>query len=374
MKSRRVLSIILAVLLASALTACKGNNNVDAPSEISVPNESVSTPDTPDTPDSADNAQPDSDSAAKNKNKKKSAAVKPIKKDTDTSSDKDNSSDEDNQNPIMNYVGPYACDRASMNVRTKNKDEAEVTIQWSSSASAYASWSLSGTINKDTMTVEYDNCKKTAVEVNEYGLTVSENTEYENGKGRIIFNEDSTITWEDDQENIASGMVFRFNGDHETGSDSDAEEGNSKYISRGKAIAKVKEQAGWDTVIISAFEGYTPDGIEAWIVSVAPQTDSYDDKFITYYVNDKLCYTDDVTDSDTDSDTDDSAVYADISENKAIAKVKAQAGSDVGVYSSFEGYSPDGNEAWVITVSSQSDGEEYNMVTYYVSSRFCYSE
>lgn len=117
---------------------------------------------------------------------------------------------EDGQNPVMNFVGPYACDRATMEVQAKDGSAALITVRWSGSVSSYASWEMSGEFNSETMTVNYTDCKKTTVETDETGSTLSENTEYENGSGKLIFHEDNTITWEDDEEKIADGMVFTF--------------------------------------------------------------------------------------------------------------------------------------------------------------------
>lgn len=117
---------------------------------------------------------------------------------------------EDGQNPVMNFVGPYACERATMEVQAKDSSSALINVHWAGSASTDAEWEMSGDFNSETMTVSYTDCKKTIKEFDETGSTVSENTEYENGKGELIFHEDNTITWEDDEENIADGMVFTF--------------------------------------------------------------------------------------------------------------------------------------------------------------------
>ena len=41
---------------------------------------------------------------------------------------------EDGQNPVMNFVGNYACDRASILVEADGADGAKISVQWGSSA------------------------------------------------------------------------------------------------------------------------------------------------------------------------------------------------------------------------------------------------
>lgn len=115
----------------------------------------------------------------------------------------------DGQNPVMNFVGTYGCDRATMIVECKDADEAQFTVTWSSSAATHAEWTMSGKLDTDKLTVDYTDCVKKEVTFNEDGSVASEDVIYEDGTGTITFSaEDYTLTWDDAKEHVADGMVF----------------------------------------------------------------------------------------------------------------------------------------------------------------------
>lgn len=121
--------------------------------------------------------------------------------------------EEDGQNPVMNFVGPYACDRASMLVEaTDMQDGAKVTVKWSSSYKEHTEWVMTGTFDADKLTITYDDCVRTDYVFNEDGSVASENVVYENGKGTITFSEGEklSLTWDDAEEDIAADMVFEY--------------------------------------------------------------------------------------------------------------------------------------------------------------------
>jgi ABC-type glycerol-3-phosphate transport system substrate-binding protein len=47
---------------------------------------------------------------------------------------------EEGQNPVMNYVGTYGSDRATMLVEASEADSAKITVSWSSSAAEHSEW------------------------------------------------------------------------------------------------------------------------------------------------------------------------------------------------------------------------------------------
>ena len=106
---------------------------------------------------------------------------------------------EDGQNPVMNVIGEYASDRAKARVECEGDEDARITIEWGGSDAGLARWVMSGRLDTDTMTVEYDNCVKTIVTYGEDGKIAGETTEYENGTGSIVFGEDNTFTWKSGQ-------------------------------------------------------------------------------------------------------------------------------------------------------------------------------
>ena len=128
----------------------------------------------------------------------------------DESGNDDAGAEEDGQNPIMNFVGPYACDRASMMVEASGQSDAKITIDWASSASENTEWVITGTFDVDTMTVDYADAVKTNYVYNGDGSVESQDVEYSDGAGRIVFSDDGSLscTWENDSEPDIGSMEF----------------------------------------------------------------------------------------------------------------------------------------------------------------------
>lgn len=121
--------------------------------------------------------------------------------------------EEDGQNPVMNFVGDYACDRASLLVEaTDMQDGARVTVTWPSSAAEHSEWVMTGKFDPETLTITYSDCVKTDFVFNEDGSIDSETVAYENGKGTFTFSDEDTLslTWDDAEEHIADDVVFEF--------------------------------------------------------------------------------------------------------------------------------------------------------------------
>lgn len=117
---------------------------------------------------------------------------------------------EDGQNPLMNYVGPYACDRATMKVEAEGMDGAKVTINWGSSYDEGSEWVISGTFDSSTLTITYADCVRTDYVYKSDGSVESETVAYEDGTGTIVFQDGDGIkaTWNDEKEHMADGMEF----------------------------------------------------------------------------------------------------------------------------------------------------------------------
>ena len=119
---------------------------------------------------------------------------------------------DDGQNPLMNFIGVYGHDRASVMVEPDGKDGAKITVTWPSSAAENAEWVMSGAFDAETLTVAYTDCVKTVYVWNAQGEIESETVAYENGEGTVTFSEEDglTLTWDDAQEHIADGTVFEY--------------------------------------------------------------------------------------------------------------------------------------------------------------------
>ena len=118
--------------------------------------------------------------------------------------------DPDWQNPVMNFVGEYQCDRANALVECFGNDEAWITISWGGSAKETAQWDIVGRLDLDTLTIEYTGCTKSILTYGEDGEVESQEPEYEDGSGTVTFNDDGTFTWHEDQSESGEDMVFEW--------------------------------------------------------------------------------------------------------------------------------------------------------------------
>ena len=101
---------------------------------------------------------------------------------------------EDGQNPVMNFVGVYSCEDASILVEAEGMENARLTV-----TRGDARWVMSGKFDTEALNVYYQDCVKTA----------GEEEVYFNGHGFFFFDYDNnTLTWQDDQENAGEGLVF----------------------------------------------------------------------------------------------------------------------------------------------------------------------
>ena len=116
--------------------------------------------------------------------------------------------DPDWQNPVMNFIGEYQCDRAHALVECFGKEDAWITIEWGSSAWELARWDIIGRLDLDTLTIAYTDCMKQIVTFDDNGEVVSQEPEYEDGSGTIVFHNDGTFTWHEDQSVYGTDMLF----------------------------------------------------------------------------------------------------------------------------------------------------------------------
>ena len=112
------------------------------------------------------------------------------------------------QNPADSYLGAYQCDRAHATVESFYPDSAWIIIEWGGSASEAAHWDIVGKLDPETKTIEYKDSTKQNLVYDENGDVKSEEIEYDNGTGTIVFGDDGTFTWHDDQSDSETDMVF----------------------------------------------------------------------------------------------------------------------------------------------------------------------
>ena len=139
------------------------------------------------------------------------ASETPAAEAVETASAEPVSTAEAGQNPVMNVIGSYAADRANMLVEADGDDGARFTVSWADSAFETNEWTMSGKFDEKDMSAAYDNCVRKKLVFNEKGELTSDETLYENGTGKVVFDyEAGTLTWTDDQDHAADGMVFGF--------------------------------------------------------------------------------------------------------------------------------------------------------------------
>ena len=117
--------------------------------------------------------------------------------------------DPDWQNPVMNFVGNYQCDRARALVECFGCDEARITIEWGGSAWEFARWIIVGHLDLDTLTIAYEGANKSIVTVGDSGEESGEDV-YADGTGTITFHDDGTFTWHEDQSEYGIDMLFEW--------------------------------------------------------------------------------------------------------------------------------------------------------------------
>ena len=121
---------------------------------------------------------------------------------------------DDGQNPIMNYVGTYANGRATILIEADGDEGAKATVTWGSSAWETSKWTMSGSFDPEELRFEYHDCVKTDYKYKDEGEVDSQEEAYTGGHGFMFFKEGDpvTLTWQDDQENVAEDVVFEYVG------------------------------------------------------------------------------------------------------------------------------------------------------------------
>ena len=226
--TRRILSAAAAMLIAGALIACGSENALEGASSSSATGESAVTAESEaaagatQSPEAGAGATDSGSGILAGGLQGNEAAIEGF-----TSSDVEvaalTEEDISGQNPVMNFIGTYICDRCSINVATKENSEngAEITVHWGGSAWHSGEWRMSGDLDLETLTIEYSDCVKSEVVYNEDGELESETEEYTDGKGRIVFQSglgSQNLMWEDDEEHVADGYVFEYSSYGGTGS------------------------------------------------------------------------------------------------------------------------------------------------------------
>ena len=119
--------------------------------------------------------------------------------------------DPDWQNPVMNFIGEYQCGDARATVECFGNDEAWITIEAAAEDAKLARWDIVGRLDTQTLTITYSGCTKSILTFDSNGEVASQEPEYEDGTGTIVFNyDDSSFTWHEDQSETDTDLVFEW--------------------------------------------------------------------------------------------------------------------------------------------------------------------
>ena len=111
---------------------------------------------------------------------------------------------------IAKHAGYYSAGRPWLQVEPDGDDSAKVTVHWSGSAAEHIEWTMSGWFDTYSRTVFYLDATRTDRVYADDGELSSETVVYEDGTGRFCFQNDGTITWEDDVDDAGRDLVFEF--------------------------------------------------------------------------------------------------------------------------------------------------------------------
>ena len=115
----------------------------------------------------------------------------------------------DGQNPVMNFIGNYYGGRVAITVEAEGTNGANISVVWGGSYDTTAVWTMSGTFDEETTSLVYENGYKKMLTLNENGDVISEEILLTDCKGVFVFSYDG-VTWDDYEEHLADGMVFRY--------------------------------------------------------------------------------------------------------------------------------------------------------------------
>lgn len=120
------------------------------------------------------------------------------------------------QNPMMNFIGKYRCDRALITVDCTGANGAKFTVTWGGSATEGGVWTMSGESEEtDTaFVIKYTDCVHKNETYDAEGKVTKSETVYENGTGTMTFDKTTNkLTWKDDKEDAAKDMEFTYSAE-----------------------------------------------------------------------------------------------------------------------------------------------------------------
>ena len=118
--------------------------------------------------------------------------------------------DPDWQNPVMNFIGEYQCDRAHALVECFGSEDAWITIEWANSATETVRWFIVGRFDLETLTIQYSGSSKSVLTYDDAGEITNEEPVYDDGTGTVTFHDDGTFTWHEDASETEEDLIFEW--------------------------------------------------------------------------------------------------------------------------------------------------------------------
>ena len=114
-------------------------------------------------------------------------------------------------NPVVKYVGKYDNGEYYITVEAMDDNEAKFTVDRPMTERTSEGFVFSGTFDKETLSVNYSDSTKSLFDYDTDGTVSDEEIEYKNGSGKIIFHDDSTLEWidENEAENLSGNTIFK---------------------------------------------------------------------------------------------------------------------------------------------------------------------
>ena len=106
----------------------------------------------------------------------------------------------DSDNPVKNFEGKYDNGGTFITVTAVGKNGAEFVVDNPLTDDEGESYTFSGEYNADKKCVQYSNSTKEVLSYDSEGIVTDEETVYSNGSGEVLFMDNGTIQWQDENE------------------------------------------------------------------------------------------------------------------------------------------------------------------------------
>ena len=111
--------------------------------------------------------------------------------------------------PKEKFIGIFKNDEYTMTVEETDDDQMHVTIKSTVKNKVGYEWEIYALFSENTYRINYTDAVKTIVNFDKNGKETERKTEYENGVGRIQFEDVNILIWENSLDNIENNKLTR---------------------------------------------------------------------------------------------------------------------------------------------------------------------